>query len=297
MNPSGPRAVVADVLSEFLEVAIHLILFVRGIYTPELFESTQKYGCPLKTARHPGLTAYIQQIVKSIRTELIKDTIHRIGVVTLNSEGKGIDRYVFEMSMFQSFEEGLIPSLELDAGNDLNRKGTGKGKGRAIDQDVDMDGMRGIDGNVQDRGSGNNDGDELLQQRSKAYRIRLLEQERQRRVQIAEDRPRFSGLMTLTTDVEALFRSILLKISVSRPDLPSSDSDNLSFTVVVETKSEGPGPEAKPDFPWSPISATVPNEQTKISVQPEAPSTHRKIIPIKTVDIAGVQLELYIESL
>jgi len=48
----------------------------------------------------------------------------------------------------------------------------------------------------------------------------------------------------------------------------------------------------KPDFPWSPISATIPSEQTKISARPEAPSIHRKIIPVKTIDIASVQVQL-----
>ena len=38
----------------------------------EIFESTQKYGCPVKTARHPALLTYIQQIVRSIRVELQK---------------------------------------------------------------------------------------------------------------------------------------------------------------------------------------------------------------------------------
>ena len=135
--------------------------------------------------------------------------------MTLNSEGKGIDRYVFEMSMLQPFEEGLVRPLDLDVGSDMK----GKGKGRATDHDIGTDVMGG---GAREYNDGNNDldDDEPLQR----CRMRLLEQEQQRRIQSTKDRPRFSGLMALTTDVEALLRAMLLKISVSRVNLPSSDS-------------------------------------------------------------------------
>ncbi|KAF8937069.1 MAD2 mitotic arrest deficient-like 2 [Haplosporangium gracile] len=102
MNEQTGSIVLADVIAEFLEVAFHMIIFVR-----ELFESTQKYSCPIKTARHPGLKTYIQQIVYSLRAELLKDTIHRICVVTLDSSTRPIDRFVFEMSVLKSFEDRL----------------------------------------------------------------------------------------------------------------------------------------------------------------------------------------------
>ncbi|KAG0055858.1 hypothetical protein BGZ83_007147 [Gryganskiella cystojenkinii] len=171
---------------------------------------------------------------------------------------------------------------------------TGKGKGRAINQDLDtsMDWKEDSGGHRYAYGSDNGGNDEEpLKRNSIAHRMRLQEQEQQHRIQSAKDRPRFGGLMTLTADVEALLRAMLLKISVSRADLPLTSSDEeLSFTVVVETKIESSGPEAKPDFPWSPISASVLAEQTKISPQPATPSPHRKIIPVKTIDISSIQV-------
>lgn len=91
---------------------------------------------------------------------------------------------------------------------------------------------------------------------------------------------------------------------------------------MVEMKAAGTGPDAKvsireckafhswaandpnclflfdqPDFPWSPVSTAVPSERSKLPASAAHPSQSRTIIPVKTIDIADIQLELYIEKL
>jgi hypothetical protein len=90
---------------------------------------------------------------------------------------------------------------------------------------------------------------------------------------------------------------------------------------MFEMKAAGAGPDAKvsvrasipslgtvmmlttcfyfdqPDFPWSPVSTAVPSERSKLPTSAVHPSPSRKIIPVKTIDIADIQLELYIEQL
>uniref|UniRef100_A0ABB5UNI0 Mitotic arrest deficient 2 like 2 n=1 Tax=Sus scrofa TaxID=9823 RepID=A0ABB5UNI0_PIG len=39
--------VVADVLCEFLEVAVHLILYVREVYPVGIFQKLSRSACPL----------------------------------------------------------------------------------------------------------------------------------------------------------------------------------------------------------------------------------------------------------
>lgn len=46
-------AVVADVLCEFLEVAVHLILYVREVYPVGIFQKRKKYNVPVQVS--PGL--------------------------------------------------------------------------------------------------------------------------------------------------------------------------------------------------------------------------------------------------
>lgn len=44
---------VADVLSEFLEVAVHLILYVREVYPVGIFQKRKKYNVPVQVS--PGV--------------------------------------------------------------------------------------------------------------------------------------------------------------------------------------------------------------------------------------------------
>ncbi|KAI1309319.1 hypothetical protein EDD11_004102 [Mortierella claussenii] len=205
----------------------------------ELFESKQKYGCPVRTARHPGLIAYIQQIVGSIRTELQKDSIHRICVVTLDSTGQAMDRFVFEMSIFRPFQDQI---LLLRPPTSLPSNKIDKGKGKAMDdptrpnnesEERDDDDDDDNDDNDDD----DDDDDEPL------YRTSLQNR-------LAGDRsspgPRLGAMMTMTTNVETLLRAMLLKISICDSYLkPLSDEQDYSFTVVLEMKAPGPGPETK----------------------------------------------------
>ncbi|KAI8347125.1 DNA-binding protein [Mortierella sp. GBAus27b] len=316
MNDHDGRVVVADVLCEFLEVAIHMILFVRGIYPPELFESTQKYGCPIKTARHPALISYIQQVVRSIRVELQKDSIHRICVVTLGPNGQALERFVFEASMLRAFDERLLQSSTGSSlssngnGNQDQNSGPDKGKGRAVEDVRESDhsrkGGRGGADIYEDHYQGDHEDasedEERLHRMTARERLDRLRQKRQQEIRpphssgTVGEGPKFNGMMTLTTDVEWMLKAMLLKIGACSSYLKPLVHD-CSFTVLVEMKTSGPGPDAKPDFPWSPISAAVPSERSKLPSIGARPSPSRKIIPVKTIDIADIQLELFIEQL
>lgn len=43
---------VADVLCEFLEVAVHLILYVREVYPVGIFQKRKKYNVPVQVSPH-----------------------------------------------------------------------------------------------------------------------------------------------------------------------------------------------------------------------------------------------------
>ncbi|KAG0369772.1 MAD2 mitotic arrest deficient-like 2 [Gamsiella multidivaricata] len=303
MNELGGRVVLADVMSEFLEVAIHLILFVRGIYPPELFESTQKYGCPLKTARHPGLVSYIQQIVRSIRMELHK----------VDPTGKAIDRFVFEMSMLRAFDDSILDQITdhgskstyYQSQNDTSSDGDLKGKGRVIEGPGDLnrpmsdkertDSHKEYYGNGVD--TGNDADDEPLYPNPSRGKANMQKEQHNHyhNSESAREAPRFGGSIALTTDVQWMLRAMLLKISVCDSYLKPL-ADDCSFTVVIEMKAAGSGPDAKPNFPWAPISAAATTERSKLSASAAQPSPDRKIIPVKTIDIADIQVELYIEE-
>ncbi|KAF9376510.1 MAD2 mitotic arrest deficient-like 2 [Podila verticillata] len=286
-----------DVLSEFLEVAIHMILFVRGIYPPELFESTQKYSCPLKTARHPDLVSYIQHIVQGIRTELQKDTVHRICVVTLDSSKRAVDRFVFETNVFRPFHDEQSNTNAHDSTLDAAR--VDKGKGKAVDE---YDYQHEDDEHLRDEDMDEDEDDEPLHKtrpegwekrhQMDSYNPSLAMYSRGAERQGA----RVNGTVILNTDLEAMLRAMLLKISICDSYLPPLGQD-CSFTVLIEMKSSNTGPEAKAKFPWAPVSALSLRDHGKVSAPVDNPGPKRKITPVKTIEIADVQLELYIEQL
>ena len=50
---------MTEVILDFLNVAIHQILFNRDIYPEDVFSQTKHYGIPVRMSRHPDLNQYI----------------------------------------------------------------------------------------------------------------------------------------------------------------------------------------------------------------------------------------------
>ena len=63
---------LVDSLLEFLECAIHSVLYVRGIYPAELFERRMYLGVAVWQSRHPEINSYIHRIVKNLRSLIQK---------------------------------------------------------------------------------------------------------------------------------------------------------------------------------------------------------------------------------
>lgn len=71
------EANVCEIIIDFLNVAIHQILFLRDIYPEEVFASAKQYGVPVKMSRHPELNHYIAESLILTRdwiTKVIKAT-------------------------------------------------------------------------------------------------------------------------------------------------------------------------------------------------------------------------------
>ena len=49
----------SEVLLDFLNVAVHQILFHRDVYPEDVFSHAKKYGVPVRMSRHPDLNQYI----------------------------------------------------------------------------------------------------------------------------------------------------------------------------------------------------------------------------------------------
>ncbi|KAL4422389.1 hypothetical protein ABPG75_008586 [Micractinium tetrahymenae] len=99
--PAEPPAAAAhtplvDALLEFLEAFIHQVLFVRELYSPELFERQRLYGIAVRRARHPELAAYIADTVAGLRGPLASGSLVKVAIVVLGPQRKPVERFVFE---------------------------------------------------------------------------------------------------------------------------------------------------------------------------------------------------------
>lgn len=72
MSAAAGRDSLVDLLLEFLEALVHQVLFVREVYSPELFERQRLYGIAVRRSRHPDLNAYIADAVAGLKVRLGK---------------------------------------------------------------------------------------------------------------------------------------------------------------------------------------------------------------------------------
>ncbi|KAG1754852.1 DNA-binding protein [Suillus paluster] len=84
-------------ITEFLEVAIHTILYVRQIYPADLFVRRKKYDTPVFQSRHPALNEYISGTVKAVSDELVLGNVDKVVVVIKDRNQVALERFVFSI--------------------------------------------------------------------------------------------------------------------------------------------------------------------------------------------------------
>lgn len=93
--------------TDFLTVAIHTILYERGIYPRASFISARKYNFAVRQSRHPKLCEWINDAVDAVEVELLKGTAERVAVVLYSKQNKPLERVVFDVSHFP-----VVPASE-----------------------------------------------------------------------------------------------------------------------------------------------------------------------------------------
>ncbi|KAK0505623.1 DNA-binding protein [Armillaria luteobubalina] len=82
-------------IADFIEVAIHTILYVRQIYPADLFIRRKRYDTPVFQSRHPALNEYISGAVKAVSEELSRGNVDKVVVVIKNKEQQPLERFIF----------------------------------------------------------------------------------------------------------------------------------------------------------------------------------------------------------
>ncbi|KAJ6641833.1 Mitotic spindle assembly checkpoint protein MAD2A [Pseudolycoriella hygida] len=80
----GSTAIVSD----YLKYGINSILFQRGIYPPEDFQSTQQYGLTILVSTDQKIQKFLQSILEQIETFLNRNELEKISMIITDAHTK-----------------------------------------------------------------------------------------------------------------------------------------------------------------------------------------------------------------
>ncbi|KAF9969706.1 hypothetical protein BGZ73_007809 [Actinomortierella ambigua] len=309
-------------------------LSIHPSFSAALFEAAQKYQCPIKVPRHPDLLAYIANIVAAIKQELLKDTIERIAVVILapgsshqndtSSTGPTVpERFVFHMSPLGATD--VVHQEQLQRQQQYSSVAKGKRRARDDDDDeadlfedavqppTDMytvtkrETASGRSGqSVTVIGHRTVEANEVTAMKLRAILLRigaccsvlpaLPTEMRDESLgldssnefpwspissRVSQDRDKISHTNVANNSILADLPSISLPSLVESPSAPAASVASSPYTHLFS-------PPGRP---------SLGGGAAAVGFTPPSPFTPppKKIVPVKTIDLESLQLELFIE--
>ena len=111
-SASDARRELADILTAFLETALHALLYARRVYPPSIFEQRSVYDCVSWMSRSPELNACISELLGSVHALLLAGSVEALTVAFLPSaeecgevdgsggvENRALESYRFAVSI------------------------------------------------------------------------------------------------------------------------------------------------------------------------------------------------------
>ncbi|PNW73850.1 hypothetical protein CHLRE_13g575333v5 [Chlamydomonas reinhardtii] len=89
------QAALCSVVLEFLEVAVHTVLFTRGIYHKDAFERVRAFNTYCRRSRHPELNSYISSTISRLRPLIESGHLRELAVLVFDSRSSVVERVSF----------------------------------------------------------------------------------------------------------------------------------------------------------------------------------------------------------
>ncbi|XP_010235350.1 DNA polymerase zeta processivity subunit isoform X1 [Brachypodium distachyon] len=107
-----PQGQIAQVVVEFLEVAVSCIVFLKGFYPARAFERRRYMNVVVQKAVHPQLVGYIHSVTTGLLPfiQKIQGLVERVVVIFYDKEHMPIEKFVFKLAVNQSFGSKLEES-------------------------------------------------------------------------------------------------------------------------------------------------------------------------------------------
>jgi hypothetical protein len=110
---------LVDLLSEFVECVVHIVLKVRNIYPAEIFEKRNKYGVSIWHSRHPDINEYIRKVIMNAKPILATNVLDRFLLAAYDSQGVIVDCLAIKCTLRFHAVQGLNYSALLSMEDDL----------------------------------------------------------------------------------------------------------------------------------------------------------------------------------
>ncbi|QDZ17799.1 mitotic spindle checkpoint protein Mad2 [Chloropicon primus] len=95
------------IVTEFFNYAVNSILYQRGIYAPEDFKRTKKYGLSMMVTSDEGLTKYLSRVLTQISGWLAEGKLEKLVLVIASVHtNEVLERWAFDIETEQDVVEG-----------------------------------------------------------------------------------------------------------------------------------------------------------------------------------------------
>lgn len=105
-----PQGQIAQVVVEFLEVAVSCIVFLKGFYPTRAFERRRYMNVVVQKAVHPQLAGYIHSVTTGLLPFIQKGLVERVVVIFYDKDHIPIEKFVFKLAVSQSYGSNLEQS-------------------------------------------------------------------------------------------------------------------------------------------------------------------------------------------
>ena len=87
-----------EIVTEFFGYSINSILYLRGIYGPESFTRTEKYGLSMMVTSDEGLNHYLNQVLSQLSSWLLGGEVQKVVIVITGvNSGETLERWGFNV--------------------------------------------------------------------------------------------------------------------------------------------------------------------------------------------------------
>mmetsp|Transcript_19289 Transcript_19289/g.53779 ORF Transcript_19289/g.53779 Transcript_19289/m.53779 type:complete len:200 (+) Transcript_19289:93-692(+) len=105
---------VVDRVAVFLEAWVHQIIYLRGLYSSELFERNKLFGIAVHKSRHPQLNSYISDLIDSLRNAIASREVEKLVVVIFDPSDRVVERFVVTLNLLTAPEGHSFSAVALD---------------------------------------------------------------------------------------------------------------------------------------------------------------------------------------